>query len=497
MLEAERSLRRNFGFDAMGALGTGLFNALVVNFLAVIARREGADPLLLAALAAAPFVSNTLAIFMGFWVPSERRRVQYVSLLLMGGRALFFVGLFMTGPLMLLFMGIGMWATLAMVAPLQVDIWRGAYPQRMRARVLGYVRVIQTSAGALGAALGGVLIERLGHGPMLGIGAALGIAGAAGYSQIRSEPVVASQRFTPGASLRLLAEQPRYRGMVTAWVVWGIGSFMATPLYALVLVDRFQASYSDVGFLQLAGAVSGLVAYFVLGHYLDRKGGFGATPGGLLLVGLVPLVYLCAPTLLFLGVGYILQSVGNSLIDLGWQVALISRVSDEHRLRYQAAHTSITGLRGAVAPFLGSLALGVGIGIGPILIVSGLLGLVGALMMARALGAGLIPDLRFVGAVLGDRRRPRRDVGLRHRVVVPAPRVEITPLVHVDQVLLPRQQSAATHPLHGRGGAHRGAEPARELVHDPAWHPIPLAGVDKAEQDEMRQQDAPVRAETA
>jgi len=59
-LDAERAVRRNFGFDAVGALGTGLFNALVVNFLAVIARREGADPLLLAALAAAPFALKFL-----------------------------------------------------------------------------------------------------------------------------------------------------------------------------------------------------------------------------------------------------------------------------------------------------------------------------------------------------------------------------------------------------------------------------------------------------
>ena len=32
MTEQERLLRRNFTFDATGALGTGLFNALVVNF---------------------------------------------------------------------------------------------------------------------------------------------------------------------------------------------------------------------------------------------------------------------------------------------------------------------------------------------------------------------------------------------------------------------------------------------------------------------------------
>jgi MFS family permease len=497
MSDTERQLRRNFGHDAAGALGTGLFNALVVNFLAVIARREGADPLLLAGLAAAPFAANTLAIFMGFWVPPQRLRVKYVSVVVMLGRALFLVGLVATGPLMLLLMGVGMWLTMAMVAPLQVDIWRGAYPQRLRARVLGYLRVLQTSAGAVGAPLGGLLIERLGHGPMLGIGAALGVLGAAGYSRIHSEPVAASQRFTPAASLRLLSEEPRYRAMVMAWVVWGIGSFMATPLYALVLVDRFQASYAEIGMLQLAGALSGLLAYFILGQFLDRKGGFGATAAGLVMVALVPLFYLSAPSLPFLAFGYIVQSIGNSASDLGWQVAVIARVSDEHRLRYQAAHTSLTGLRGVVAPFLGSFSLALGLGIGPVLVASAVLALIGAVMMARALGTGLLPDLRVLRTVLGDGSRPRRDVRVSHRVVGQGPSVAIAPVVSVDQVLLTREQRATADALDGRTGAHRHLEPTRQLVHDPAWHPVALAGIDKPEHDEVRKQHAPVRAETA
>jgi len=172
-------------------------------------------------------------------------------------------------------------------------------------------------------------------------------------------------------------------------VVWGFGSFMATPLYALVLVDRFQASYADVGVLQLVGALSGLLAYFVLGHYLDRRGGFGATPIGLLLVATVPLVYLWAPSLMFLAAGYVLLNVGNGACDLGWQVALISRVDDAHRLRYQAAHASFTGIRGVAAPFVGSLALGLGVGLGPVLMLSAALGIVGAAMMANALGITL------------------------------------------------------------------------------------------------------------
>src|SRR5207237_6916805 len=237
-----------------------------------------------------------------------------------------------TGPIALLAMGLGMWTTLAMISPLQVDIWRGSYPQRLRARVLGYLRVLQTLAGAIAAPLGGLLIEKFGHAPMLGLGASLGIVGAAGFSQVRSQPVATSRPFTPAASLRLLAEHPTYRHLIMGWVVWGFGSFMATPLYALVLVDRFQASYADIGWLQLAGAVSGLLAYLILGQYLDRKSGLGVTPLGFLLAGVVPLFFLFAPGLPALFFGYVLLGVGTSANDLGWQLAMVSRVADEHRL---------------------------------------------------------------------------------------------------------------------------------------------------------------------
>jgi MFS family permease len=493
-LDAERAVRRNFGFDAVGALGTGLFNALVVNFLAVIARREGADPLLLAALAAAPFAANILGIFSGFWVPSDRNRVRYVAIVLICGRAIFLAALLSTGPISLLLMGLGMWTTLAMISPLQVDIWRGSYPQRLRARVLGYLRVLQTLAGAIAAPLGGLLIEKFGHAPMLGLGASLGIVGAAGFSQVRSQPVATSRPFTPAASLRLLAEQPRYRRLIMGWVVWGFGSFMATPLYALVLVDRFQASYADIGLLQLVGAVSGLLAYLILGHSLDRRGNFikAATPVGCVLVALVPLVYLLAPNLWFLGLGFVLLSIGNSAIDLGWQLALVSHVPDEHRLRYQAAHTSITGLRGVAAPFAGSLMLGLGSGVGAVLLLSGALGLYGAALLARALGLGVV-DLRVRRTVVGDARRPAPDLAVGHRVVGQPARVAVAPVLDVDQILLARQDSAAADARPRSGSAARGLEAAHQILHDPAWQSVTIARVDKAEEHQVAQQHPPVR----
>jgi len=285
-----------------------------------------------------------------------------------------------------------------------------------------------------------------------------------------------------------------YRRLIMAWVVWGFGSFMATPLYALVLVDRFQASYADIGVLQLIGAVSGLLAYLILGHSLDRRGNFikAATPVGCVLVGLVPLVYLLAPNLWFLGIGFVLLSIGNSAIDLGWQLALVSHVPDEHRLRYQAAHTSITGLRGVAAPFFGSLILALGSGVGVVLLVSGVLGLFGAVLMARALG--LHPgDLRVGRTVVGDARRPGLDLTVGHRVVGQPARVAVTPVRDIDQVLLTREDSAAANARPKSGSGTRGLEAPDQILHDPAWHAVTIARVDKAKQHQVAQQHPPVR----
>jgi predicted MFS family arabinose efflux permease len=480
-------------FDALGALGTGLFNALVVNFLSVIARREGSDPMLLAAIVAAPFAANMLSILSGFWVPGDTHRVRYVSVLLVLGRALFLFSAVTTAPWALLSMTFGLFLTQALAAPSQVDIWRGTYPQRLRARALGYLRVLQTASGALAAPLGGLLMERIGPGALLGLGAGLGMVGATAVSQVRAGSVRASQSFTPLGSLKVLSDQPEYRGLVAAWVVWGLGVCMAAPLYALVLVDRFEAGYGDIGVLQLVGAASGLVAYLVLGQHLDRRGGFGASPLGMAMVALVPIVYVVAPSLPMLALAFLLQSVGNSAIDLGWQVTLIARVSDEHRLRYQAVHTSLTGLRGVVAPFIGSLAIGLGVGLGTTLLASGLLALVGAAIMLRTLGLG-INEVPLLRAVARNARRPGGDLVVGHRVLGARADVSIAPALDVDQVLLARQRGAMTDALAGRRSAQGVVQTAQQVVHDPAGDTLALARVDVPEQHEVRQQDAPVRA---
>ena len=143
-------MRRSFGFDAVGALGPGVFNALVVNFLSVIARR-GRRPAV-AGSGRGTVRRNMLAIFSGFWV--RRQAPRALRLDAAGARPRAVPGrdgdhdtLRVAGDDLQLFL------TQAFSAPMQVDIWRRAYPQRMRARVFEHLRVLQTASGALAAAV--------------------------------------------------------------------------------------------------------------------------------------------------------------------------------------------------------------------------------------------------------------------------------------------------------------------------------------------------------
>ena len=75
-IEGLRPISRNLSLDLIAAIGYGVSGALVSTLLPTIARRGGLEPLGLAALSAAPFLTNLLSVFAGRFGPQIDRPVR-------------------------------------------------------------------------------------------------------------------------------------------------------------------------------------------------------------------------------------------------------------------------------------------------------------------------------------------------------------------------------------------------------------------------------------
>jgi hypothetical protein len=69
-----RPITRNLSLDLIAAIGYGVSGALISTLLPTIARRGGLEPLGLAALSAAPFLTNLLSVFAGRFGPRSTRQ---------------------------------------------------------------------------------------------------------------------------------------------------------------------------------------------------------------------------------------------------------------------------------------------------------------------------------------------------------------------------------------------------------------------------------------
>jgi MFS family permease len=376
-----RQARRSLLFDSANGLGAGLFTALVINFVPVIARREGADPLLLAAITACPFAANVVGLLSVGFLPT-RHRTAYIVVVQALGRGVFLLALLGDWPQALLAMFFVYYVSYAISLPAVYDALREMYPDRWRARLMGYVRIIQSGIAALGAPLGGWLMDAAGQRALLALGGGLGALGALAFSRVQLSETKGVTRSGPWAALGEFWSDPLFRGIALAWVLWGLGGFMALPLFPLVMVDRLGVSYAEVGFVSLALALGGLLSYWLSGLHVDRHGGHASLVAGFVLTWPVPLVYQLAPSAQWLTLAGLLNGLGSGAMELGWANLLLRLAPGQQRGRYAAVLNSLTGLRGVAAPFLGvALASQTSLGLAGALYVSTGVGLLGTLLL--------------------------------------------------------------------------------------------------------------------
>jgi MFS family permease len=351
---SRRAIGRNLALDVVAAVGLGVTMALVGTILPTVARLDGLSPIGLSALAAAPFLANLLGAFAGRVGPRSLARLSLMRVL--GAAALLPLFVMPTATIAVLATAI-FWLTFSLTGPYHFRLWGAMYPARTLGRVMGVLGMTRAGAGALAAIGGGVLADRIGGSEAVALVGAVGVLCAMAYVGFRATAHTAPASFSARESVRALWEQLQLRRLVVGQLFYGGGVIAATPLFALVYVDRLHLSVVDVGIVGVLSAVANTITYPVWGLVADRRPASQTLALGSAIGAAGVVAYAFASSAAWLWVGAIAAGVASGAIDLGINAAVSAETSMATRAPAMAGWNSLTGGRGIVAAFLMSILI--------------------------------------------------------------------------------------------------------------------------------------------
>ncbi len=378
----QRAIGRNLALDMVGSIGVGVSVALVTTLLPTIARRGGLDPIGLAALAAAPFIANLLGAFAGRVGPRSRRQLALIRGA--GAASLLVLAVLAAAPVMIA-VSIVFWLSLSLSWPFQLRLWGSIYPARIRGRVVGFLGSGRAAAAALAALVGGLLADQLGGEMAVALAGLVGLVCALAYAGLRSPDTARPPTFSARDSIRALRERPVLSRIALAQGFYGGGLIAASPLYAIVNVDRLNLSLADVGIIGILTAGATTFFFLAWGAVADRRGPLVAMRLGSGL-GLAALVaYALAPDVAVLWIAAVAAGAASASIDVGIPSVVSDHTPLASRAAAMAGWNAITGARGIVAAFTMSALLQIGVVnvTGGLLVCAGITA-VGVLLYARA-----------------------------------------------------------------------------------------------------------------
>jgi NNP family nitrate/nitrite transporter-like MFS transporter len=345
---------RNLALDITVALGIGVTMSLVGAILPTVARLGGMDPVGLSALAAAPFLANLLGAFAGRVGP---RSAAQLSLMRGVGASALLVLFLVPTALMATLVSAVFWVSYALSGPYHFRLWGAMYPARSLGRVMGVLGMTRAGAGAVAAIGGGILADRIGGSQAVALVGLIGVGCALAYAGFRAKTDMTPPRYSARESVRALLDQPHLLRLIVAQLFYGGGLIAASPLFALVYVDRLHLSVADVGLVGVLTAVANTLTYPLWGAFADRRGGSRTLALGSAVGAGSVVAYAIAPNVVVLWIGAIAGGIASGAIDLGINAAVSTETPMATRAAAMAGWNAITGPRGIVAAFLMSILI--------------------------------------------------------------------------------------------------------------------------------------------
>ncbi len=159
----------------------------------------------------------------------------------------------------------------------------------------------------------------------------------------------------------IAGQDRRFAWYLIGMVGFGLGFLSSAALQPVVQVDQLRLSYSEIGGLGVVQSTFFLLSYLILGRQIDRNGGLNTLVWVLAAGAVVPLTYMVATAGWMLAPAFAAIGVVNAGLDLCVLSTVIQLSPPERLGDYSGLQTTVFGLRGLVAPFLGVWLVGLGL----------------------------------------------------------------------------------------------------------------------------------------
>lgn len=357
---APARVRRNFRIDTFSAIAGGVYIAVLITFMPIVVRRLGGSTTDVAIVIAAPFIGHLLSpifayLLMGF------PQVRVVAGTVTVARATFLIGVLVAAtPLMLAMTTVVSFVIGIANISAYTALMQGIYPDRERASAMANVRIGGAIAGIAAAAVAGTFIDVIPAAWVFAAAALIGLPGALAFFWVRYDgsAKLATRRSLPVIAREVWADH-KYRRLLLAFTVFGIGNLINVAVYPIMLVDHFNASNSFIGAMTAVSSGTMIVAFLIWGRMIDRGSSIRLTLLNTVMTLLIPIGYIAAADVWLL----IPLAIVGGIVNAGGEITFftnIVQIAPRDRIGdYATAQSLLMGLRGTAAPFVAAALLGV------------------------------------------------------------------------------------------------------------------------------------------
>ena len=375
-------VRFNFKWDLTASVLMGIAGGVIGNYMLVVARRLGADPLLLSVIIAGSFLGSVLAIAAPYLLETEQPAFR-VALVLGVGHLVWILALFVGAPLPYTVVTVTHYLLVGLPGPMYARIVQGAYPRPVRGRLMAGVRTASSALALLTVPLAGVALDAVGYGATFAVAGIVGAVGSVAYARLRILRPSVSKKPSPWKLIVSALRNRTFRNYIIAYNVFGVSGLLIYLAMPIVLVDRFDLPFSIVGVLTLLQGLTGLLAFPLWGQIADRKSGPAASLWSNsvgVLVALLFLVSIPLGSVWVLALAFVARGVQIAGYEIGWQTSVTAMAAPEETSALTTTFLVVMGFRGLIVPFVGAALLS---GLGPTgtFAVSLAIGLAGVLLM--------------------------------------------------------------------------------------------------------------------